>query len=92
MKVMVLAAGRGERMRPLTDEVPKPLLEAAGKPLIVHLVEALVAAGFRELVINHRAKTWRRTGIRRQHRVLGRRRSGIGDRRRDPPRAASTRK
>jgi MurNAc alpha-1-phosphate uridylyltransferase len=53
MKVMVLAAGRGERMRPLTDEVPKPLLEACGKPLIVHLVEALVTEGYRELVINH---------------------------------------
>ncbi len=53
MKVMLLAAGRGERMRPLTDEVPKPLLAVGGKPLIVHLVEALVAEGFRELVINH---------------------------------------
>jgi MurNAc alpha-1-phosphate uridylyltransferase len=53
MKVMVLAAGRGERMRPLTDQVPKPLLSAGGKPLIVHLIEALVAEGFRELVINH---------------------------------------
>ena len=53
MKVMLLAAGRGERMRPLTDEVPKPLLNVGGKPLIVRLVEALVAEGFRELVINH---------------------------------------
>ncbi len=53
MKVMLLAAGRGERMQPLTDEVPKPLLTVGGKPLIVHLVEALVAEGFRELVINH---------------------------------------
>lgn len=53
MKVMLLAAGRGERMRPLTDEVPKPLLNVGGKPLIVHLIEALVAEGFRELVINH---------------------------------------
>ncbi len=53
MKAMVLAAGRGERMRPLTDATPKPLLEAGGKPLIVHLIEALVAAGHRELVINH---------------------------------------
>jgi MurNAc alpha-1-phosphate uridylyltransferase len=50
---MLLAAGRGERMRPLTDEIPKPLLTIGGKPLIVHLVEALVAEGFRELVINH---------------------------------------
>ena len=53
MRVMLLAAGRGERMRPLTDEIPKPLLTIGGKPLIVHLVEALVAEGFRELVINH---------------------------------------
>lgn len=53
MKVMLLAAGRGERMRPLTDEVPKPLLTAGGKPLIVRLIEALIAEGFRELVINH---------------------------------------
>ncbi|MBP6583501.1 MAG: NTP transferase domain-containing protein, partial [Chromatiaceae bacterium] len=53
MKAMILAAGRGERMRPLTDQVPKPLLEAGGKPLIVHHIERLVAAGFHELVINH---------------------------------------
>ena len=53
MKAMILAAGRGERMRPLTDRCPKPLLEAGGKPLIVHHIERLVAAGFRELVINH---------------------------------------
>lgn len=52
MMAMVLAAGRGERMRPLTDRVPKPLLEAGGKPLIVWQVEALREAGFRELVIN----------------------------------------
>ena len=43
MIAMILAAGRGERMRPLTDNLPKPLLEAGGRPLIVHLVEALVA-------------------------------------------------
>jgi MurNAc alpha-1-phosphate uridylyltransferase len=53
MKAMILAAGRGERMRPLTDTVPKPLLEAGGKPLIVHLIERLARAGFRELVVNH---------------------------------------
>jgi MurNAc alpha-1-phosphate uridylyltransferase len=53
MKAMILAAGRGERMRPLSDTVPKPLLEAGGKPLIVHLIERLARAGFRELVINH---------------------------------------
>jgi len=50
---MLLAAGRGERMRPLTDNTPKPLLEAGGKALIVHLIQALVAEGFRELVVNH---------------------------------------
>ncbi len=50
---MILAAGRGERMRPLTDHVPKPLLLAGGKPLIEHQVERLAAAGFRRLVINH---------------------------------------
>lgn len=50
---MILAAGRGERMRPLTDACPKPLLEAGGKPLIVWHIERLIAAGLRELVINH---------------------------------------
>lgn len=50
---MILAAGRGERMRPLTDHTPKPLLPAGGKPLIVWHLEALAAAGFREVVINH---------------------------------------
>ena len=49
---MILAAGRGERMRPLSDTTPKPLLEVAGKPLVVHAVERLVAAGLAELVIN----------------------------------------
>lgn len=53
MKAMILAAGRGERMRPLTDHTPKPLLQVGGKALIEHLIEALVSAGFRELVINH---------------------------------------
>ena len=51
--VMLLAAGRGERMRPLTDRTPKPLLPVAGKPLIVHHLEELAAAGFSRLVINH---------------------------------------
>jgi MurNAc alpha-1-phosphate uridylyltransferase len=50
---MILAAGRGERMRPLTDALPKPLLEVGGKSLILRLVEALVAAGLPQIVINH---------------------------------------
>ena len=50
---MILAAGRGERMRPLTDTVPKPLLVAGGKPLIVHLIEQVARAGMKEIVINH---------------------------------------
>lgn len=49
---MILAAGRGERMRPLTDSTPKPLLEAGGKPLIVWQIEALARSGFTDLVIN----------------------------------------
>ena len=53
MKAMILAAGRGERMRPLTDTTPKPLLLAGGKPLIEWHLERLAASGFREVVINH---------------------------------------
>ena len=53
MKAMILAAGRGERMRPLTDRTPKPLLEVAGKPLIVWHIENLVRSGVTDLVINH---------------------------------------
>ncbi len=49
---LIFAAGRGERMRPLTDTVPKPLLVAGGKPLIVWQLEKLAAAGIREVVIN----------------------------------------
>ncbi len=52
MKVMILAAGRGERLKPLTDSIPKPLLQAGGKPLIVRIIEQLVRSGFSELVIN----------------------------------------
>lgn len=55
MRAMILAAGRGERMRPLTDTLPKPLLVVGGKPLIVHHIEKLKAAGVTELVIN---KAW----------------------------------
>ncbi|MEW6414310.1 MAG: N-acetylmuramate alpha-1-phosphate uridylyltransferase MurU [Pseudomonadota bacterium] len=50
---MILAAGRGERMRPLTDHTPKPLLPVGGKPLLVWHIERLCAAGFTRIVINH---------------------------------------
>ncbi len=53
MRAMILAAGRGERMRPLTDTTPKPLLEVGGKRLIEYHILALREAGVRELVINH---------------------------------------
>jgi MurNAc alpha-1-phosphate uridylyltransferase len=53
MKAMILAAGRGERMRPLSDTTPKPLLCVNGKPLIVWTLERLRQAGIREFVINH---------------------------------------
>lgn len=52
MKAMILAAGRGERMRPLTDRCPKPLLPLRGKPLMQWALEALLRAGVRELVVN----------------------------------------
>lgn len=52
MKAMILAAGRGERMRPLTDTLPKPMIAVAGKALIQHHIENLRAAGVREFVIN----------------------------------------
>jgi len=53
MKAMILAAGRGERMRPLTDHTPKPLLRVGDKPLIVWHIERLAAGGFTDIVINH---------------------------------------
>ena len=53
MKAMILAAGRGERMRPLTDHTPKPLLTVGGKPLIVWHLENLAQAGYKQIVINH---------------------------------------
>jgi MurNAc alpha-1-phosphate uridylyltransferase len=58
---MILAAGRGERMRPLTLERPKPLLEAGGAPLIVHHLRSLAAAGFADVVVN---LSWLGTMIR----------------------------
>ncbi|WP_428624451.1 nucleotidyltransferase family protein, partial [Sedimenticola sp.] len=53
MKAMILAAGRGERRRPLTDTMPKPLLVAGGKSLLMHQMEALIRAGVKQFVINH---------------------------------------
>lgn len=53
MKAMILAAGRGTRMAPLTDHCPKPLIPLCGKPLIVYHLEKLAAAGFHDVVINH---------------------------------------
>lgn len=53
MRAMILAAGRGERMRPLTDRLPKPMLPVGGKPLIAWHIEKLAQAGLRDIVINH---------------------------------------
>ncbi len=53
MKTMILAAGKGERMRPLTDKIPKPLLKVGGKPLIYWHINKLAKAGFKEVVINN---------------------------------------
>ena len=52
MLAMILAAGRGERMRDLTENQPKPLIEIAGKPLIVYQIESLVLAGVEKVIIN----------------------------------------
>ena len=52
MKAMILAAGFGKRLRPLTEHTPKPLLDVRGKPLIVYHLEALARAGVKEVVIN----------------------------------------
>lgn len=52
MKAIVLAAGKGERMRPITDRIPKPLVPIAGKPLIAYHLESLARAGVRDVVIN----------------------------------------
>ena len=67
---MILAAGRGERMRPLSDATPKPLLAVGGKPLIVWQIEALARAGFADIVINvaHLADAARRRARRRRTR------------------------
>ncbi|MCF6253681.1 MAG: nucleotidyltransferase family protein [Thiomicrorhabdus sp.] len=53
MKAMILAAGRGNRLRPLTDTVPKPLIPVCGKPLIEYHIEKLAAIGITDIVINH---------------------------------------
>jgi MurNAc alpha-1-phosphate uridylyltransferase len=61
MRAMILAAGRGERMRPLTDAAPKPLLKVGGKSLMQYHIEALAGAGVREIVVN---LAWKGTMIR----------------------------
>jgi MurNAc alpha-1-phosphate uridylyltransferase len=63
MKAMIFAAGRGERMRPLTDTTPKPLLKVRGRPLIVWHILNLVRAGITAIVINH--ATWASRSNRR---------------------------
>jgi N-acetyl-alpha-D-muramate 1-phosphate uridylyltransferase len=68
---MILAAGRGERMRPLSDTTPKPLLQVGGKPLIVWQIEALVRAGFSTIVINAAHLASRLTGALGDGRAFG---------------------
>ena len=53
MRAMILAAGRGERMRPLTDTCPKPLLPVGGRPLIAWHLESLARAGIADILVNH---------------------------------------
>ncbi len=52
MKALILSAGRGERMRPLTDDIPKPLLRAGNRALIEYHLDALAQAGIHDIVIN----------------------------------------
>lgn len=59
MKAMILAAGRGERMRPLTDDAPKPLLEVAGRPLIEYHLSSLSESGIREVIVNVAYLGWK---------------------------------
>jgi MurNAc alpha-1-phosphate uridylyltransferase len=98
MKAMILAAGRGERMRPLTDHTPKPLLVAGGKPLIVWHLERLAAAGFREIVINHAhlgeqiEQHWATVRSGAAHRLLARTAGRPGNRRRHRHRLAAARR
>ena len=68
MKALVLAAGLGERMRPLTDTTPKPLLRVGGKRLIEWHLEKLAAIGVRDVVVNGRTGRWRT--LRPAHPVL----------------------
>jgi MurNAc alpha-1-phosphate uridylyltransferase len=72
MHAMILAAGRGERMRPLTDTLPKPLIPVAGKPLIMWHIEKLAASGITEIVINH---AW--LGARIEHMLQDGRQWGV---------------
>jgi MurNAc alpha-1-phosphate uridylyltransferase len=98
MKAMILAAGRGERLRPLTDHTPKPLLRAGGKALIAWHLERLAAAGWREVVINHahlgeqiEAALGDGSSFGLQHHVLAGTCRGPGNRRRHRRRAAPAR-